>query len=433
VSDMRLIDTLSIDGTFKGIPDVPGPFPLGRIGELGWNVLHGDLPLPVALLKKTALHNNGEWMKHFVQATGVQLAPHGKTTMSPQLFRRQLGDGAWGITLATVCQIQVARRFGVSRILMANELVGRAETAYILQELARDPDFDFYCLVDSAAGVAQLAEAARRSAPGRPVQVLLELGMTGRRAGCRSQDEAMLVARAVVAASPWLALRGVEGFEGIVAGTDRDDAENRACAFLDSMVETAARCCAEGLFAAGPVILSAGGSAYFDLVVERFRAAAIGRETMIVLRSGCYLAQDSVLYERAFRRILERSGAARAVGGGLRNALELWSYVLSRPEAARAILGFGKRDVSYDDSMPKPLAWFRPGVHACPETFAATPVVVALNDQHALLDLPPELPLAVGDMVAVGISHPCTTFDKWQLLPVVDDDYTVVEAVRTFF
>ena len=59
--------------------------------------------------------------------------------------------------------------------------------------------------------------------------------------------------------------------------------------------------------------------------------------------------------------------------------------------------------------------------------------MVALNDQHAFLDLPPELPLAVGDMAAVGISHPCTTFDKWRLLPVVDDDYTVVEAVRTFF
>ncbi len=433
MSDMRLIDTLPIDGTIKGMPGVPGPFPLGRISEMGWNVLRGDLPLPVALLKQAALTHNGEWMRRFVQATGVQLAPHGKTTMSPQLFQRQLRDGAWGITLATVFQVQVARRFGVSRILMANELVGRAETAYILQELARDPDFDFYCLVDSEAGVAQLAEAVRRSAPGRPVQVLLERGMTGRRAGCRSMEEAMAVARAVGESAPWLALRGVEGFEGIVAGVDRDDAENRARAFLDSIVETASRCCAEGLFAAGSIILSAGGSAYFDLVVERFGAAAFGRETMIVLRSGCYLTQDSVLYERAFRRILERSGAARAVGGGLRNALELWAYVQSRPEPTRAILGFGKRDASYDDALPKPLAWFRSGVHACPEPFASTPVVVALNDQHAFLDLPSESPLAVGDMVALGISHPCTTFDKWQLLPVVDDDYTVVEAVRTFF
>ncbi len=430
---MTPIDHLLVDGTFKGMPGALEPFPQGRIHEKGWNVLRGDLPLPVALLKEEALSHNGTWMRRFVQAAGVRIAPHGKTTMSPQLFERQLRDGAWAVTLATVFQVQVARCFGVSRILMANQLVGRAETTYILEELARDPEFDFYCLVDSEAGVAQLAEAARHMAPGRPVQVLLERGMAGRRAGCRSIEQSLGVARAARGAAPHLALRGVEGFEGISTGTDRYDLESRVRAFLDDMVETARECSAEGLFAAGPVILSAGGSAYFDLVVEKFSNAAIGRETMTVLRSGCYLTQDSAMYENAFRRILERSGSARAVGSGLRNALELWSYVQSRPEPTRAILGFGRRDASYDDVLPKPLAWFRAGAHSRPEPFAAAPAVVALNDQHAFLDLSPDSPLAVGDMVAVGVSHPCTTFDKWQLLPVVDNDYKVVDAVRTFF
>jgi D-serine dehydratase len=119
MTDTLLIDNLPIDGTFKGMPGVPEPFPLGRIREKWWNVLRGDLPLPVALLKQAALTHNGEWMRRFVQATGARLAPHGKTTMCPQLFQRQLRDGAWAITLATVSQVQVARRFGVSRILMA--------------------------------------------------------------------------------------------------------------------------------------------------------------------------------------------------------------------------------------------------------------------------------------------------------------------------
>ncbi len=428
-----MINSLLIDDVFKGIPGAPEPFPLACIAEKGWNVLRGDVPLPVALLKRTAMSHNRAWMRGFVEAAGVRLAPHGKTTMSPQLFNYQLQDGAWAITLATVFQVQVARRFGLSRIILANELVGRAETAYILQELASDPEFDFYCLVDSEAGVRQVAEAARRIAPGRSLQVLLERGAAGRRAGCRTLEEAMSVARAVAAASPWLALRGVEGFEGIIVGSDRNDTEARIAAFLDSIVETARRCSREDLFGPGPVILSAGGSAYFDVVVDSFRAAELGRETMIVLRSGCYLTQDSSLYENAFRRILERSGAARAITGGLTNALELWAYVLSRPERTRVILGFGKRDASYDDVLPRPLAWFRPEAHKCPQRFASAPSVVGLNDQHAFLDAPPDSPLAVGDMVAVGISHPCTTFDKWRLLPVVDDDYTVVDAVRTYF
>jgi D-serine dehydratase len=429
----EIIDYLTVDGTLKGIPGNSAPFPIGAIREQGWNLLRGDLPLPVALLRQTALVGNGEWMRRFMQATGVWIAPHGKTTMSPQLFHRQLRDGAWAITLATVFQVQIARRFGISRVLLANELVGRAEMDYILKELARDSKFDFYCLVDSEAGVANLAQAARAARSGRPVQVLVECGMAGRRAGCRTIDEALTIARSAAHAAPWLALRGVEGFEGIAGGSDQHDTEIRVRAFLDFMVDTARRCSAEGLFAAGPVILTAGGSAFFDLVVDRFNAADIGQETVTVLRSGCYLAQDSVQYEQAFRRILERSHAARAVPGALRNALELWSYVLSRPEPTRVILGFGKRDASYDDVLPRPLSWYRRGLHDRPEPFPSSQPVVALNDQHALVEVNPDSPLAVGDMVAVGISHPCTTFDKWQLLPVVDDTYTVVEAIRTFF
>jgi D-serine dehydratase len=36
-------------------------------------------------------------------------------------------------------------------------------------------------------------------------------------------------------------------------------------------------------------------------------------------------------------------------------------------------------------------------------------------------------------MVAFGISHPCTTFDKWQVLFVVNDRYDIVSAVKTWF
>jgi D-serine dehydratase len=199
------------------------------------------------------------------------------------------------------------------------------------------------------------------------------------------------------------------------------------------MVEVARRCAAEDLFALGPVILTAGGSAFFDLVVDEFGRADIGRESMVLLRSGCYLTQDARHYEEAFRRILQRSDAARELGPGLLNAIELWSHVLSRPEPERAILGFGKRDTGHDAGLPRPLAWFQPGRHERPMPLDAGHVVVTLNDQHAFMDVPPVSPLGVGDMVSVGVSHPCTTFDKWQLLPVVNDQYDVVDMIRTFF
>src|SRR5438094_7882660 len=112
----------------KGLPIV-APLRQGAIGVQGWNVLHGDTSFPVALLKTSALRHNLDWMRAFCERHDVVLAPHGKTTMSPQLFGAQLANGAWGITLANAVQVQVAYRFGVRRVLIANQLVARSDVS----------------------------------------------------------------------------------------------------------------------------------------------------------------------------------------------------------------------------------------------------------------------------------------------------------------
>ncbi|HTZ36549.1 MAG TPA: amino acid deaminase [Stellaceae bacterium] len=429
------LDALLLDHRVKGMPGGVAPFPLGRIGEHRWNLLREDLPLPLAVLKEPALGHNGQWMRRFLDLSGARIAPHGKTTMSPQLFARQLADGAWGMTVATVHQLQVARDFGVGRVVLANQLVGRQAIGYVLGELKRDPAFDFYCLVDSVENVAQLAAAARRAAPGRPLQLLLEGGYPGGRTGARDRAAALAVAEAVAAAAPHLALRGVEGFEGLLHGDSAAETAQQVAGFLDSLVGIAVECAERALFAPGPVILSAGGSAFYDLVVERFRSAGIAREHLVLTRSGCYLTHDSVIYREAFAELSRRTPDAAALGPGLMPALEVWAYVQSRPEPQKAILTMGKRDVSYDE-LPTPLAWFRPGdsdAGAAPQPMPPGHAVTGFNDQHCHMAVPAASPLAVGDMVGFGISHPCLTFDKWQVICLVDDDYTVTGAIRTFF
>jgi len=421
-----------IDDRFKGIPGGTPPFRVGQAGSFGWNVLREDLPLPLAVLKDSALTHNISWFQRFLAESGAILAPHGKTTMSPQLFRLQLDAGAWAITLANVAQVQVARRFGVPRILLANQLVGRRSIDYVLEELRRDPGFEFFCLVDSLDGVRLLAEAARTKSLGRPVQVLLEGGIQGRRTGCRTLAQALEVARAVKLAAPHLTLRGVEGFEGILGGSNEIETEETVAGFLNFLMEIARACVAEDLFAPGPIILSAGGSGYYDMVVRTFAAAKFGRDYRVVIRSGCYLTQDSGLYDGLYRRLLARTPAARELGEGLKPALEVWAYVQSRPEPARILLSMGKRDCSHDSGMPKPLLWHRPGA-AGPNAVPAGHSVIEFNDQHAFMDVPANSPLSVGDMIGFGISHPCLTFDKWQAIPIVDDAYNVVSMIRTYF
>lgn len=422
-----------LNGLTKGMPGNLRDTAPRHIGQRGWNILREDLPLPAAVIRQSALEHNGRWMRQFVQAHGGLLAPHGKTTMSPELFARQLADGAWGMTLATAHQVQVARHFGVQRIFLANQLVGKQAIDYVLGQLRDDEHFDFYCVVDSPRHVQTLADAARSAGIAHPLQVLVEIGVPGARAGCRSTADALEVARAVRAQSPWLSLRGIEGFEGILSHPDPRELARQVEAFLARMLDVAGQCDREDLYGVGTVLLSAGGSAFYDLVLKTLGDARLSRPSAVLTRSGCYLTHDSKKYRDAQAHLVARNGGAGADEDGLRPALEVWAYVHSRPEPGRVIVGMGKRDISYDD-LPAAQRWYRPGPDAAwPQPLPDTAQVVRLDDQHCHMRVAPDSPLRTGDMVQFGISHPCLTFDKWRAICLVDDDYTVVGAVSTYF
>ena len=422
-----------LDGCDKGVPGHASGIALQDVAAQHWNILREDLPLPVAVLKQAAVVHNSQWMRTFVEKNDVSLAPHGKTTMSPSLFDVQMADGAWSLTLATPHQVQVARRFGYSRIFLANQLVGRSAIEFIVSEMRSDPTFEFYCLVDSIENIEQMVRTARHAGLTRPISVLVEMGYEGGRTGCRSIEEGLRVARAVSASAGALRLCGIEGFEGLLKGSSPDDSASLVEVFLDSVLALARGCEAESLFGAAPVLLSAGGSTYFDLVAKKFAASGLSIPTRTVLRSGCYLTHDSLMYTAAFEQMRARSVSVTGLGEGLVPAIEVWAYVQSRPQDGLAIATLGKRDISYDE-LPVPIAWFRPGSGDVePRAMPDLHRVTRLSDQHCFVRVPPDSPLAVGDMIAFGISHPCLTFDKWRVMHLVDAEYNVTGSVRTYF
>ncbi len=427
------VDAIPVSGLVKGLPNGILPFPLGEVGARGWNLLREDVPLPAAVLKASALEHNARVMADFLAASGARIAPHGKTTMSPHLFERQLAGGAFAITVATTQQLEVCHTLGVRRVLFANQLVGAQAVRYVLDLLSSDPGFELFVLADSVDGVRLVVDALGGRRLASPLNVLLEVGHAGGRTGCRDLEAALRVARAVRAAEPNLRLRGVEGFEGLIRGATPLEQEARVLAFLDVLVATAEACARDGLISEGPVVLSAGGSAFYDLVVARLGRAALGREHLVLTRSGCYLSHDSGMYRRHVERARERTPALARHGEAPRPALEIWAYVQSRPEPGKAILTMGKRDTSGDSGAPVPAIWHRPGSHAEPAPLPPGCAITDLNDQHAHMAVPEDFALGVGDMVGFGVSHPCLTFDRWQVLYVVDDRYDIVSAVRTFF
>lgn len=410
-----------VDWRFKGLP-------AGWSGLTPAQICAGAPDLftagpwgPVCVLHDDALRHNLATMAEWCAARHVELAPHGKTHMAPQLLARQFEAGACAVTAATISQVRTYRAFGVQRVVLANELVDAAGLAWLAGELDGDPDFRLICWVDSVRGIALMTEALRAAGARRSVDVCVELGAAGTRTGCRDDATVGAVAAAAVA-SPQLRLVGVAGYEAALGHDVSAAGVSRVRDYLMWVQAVATRLVTvcEVTDVTGMVV-TAGGSTHFDLVAE-----VLAGPWRTILRSGAYLTHDDGLYLRTSP--LTRPGTPP---GGFVPAMQVWAQVCSRPEPGLALLTMGRRDVSFDQDLPVPQhirlssGWTE--LTGCE--------VVKLNDQHAFLRLSPaaETIVEVGTWIAFGVSHPCTVFDKWQLIPVLDARGRVIDMVRTFF
>lgn len=382
--------------------------------------------LPAAVVYRSRLSNNLEWMQRFAEQQGVKLCPHGKTTMTPAFFKQQLAAGAWGLTLATVPQVAVALEAGATRILMANQLVGQANMAKISDLMRRGgPALEFYCLVDSTDNVRQLGEYF--GARGQTLKVLVEVGVPAGRCGCRTRAQVDAVVDAISEQSA-LSLVGIETYEGMIHGPE---AATEVRQHLRFVRDTCLDLLEQGRFDTETVILTGAGSAWYDIVADEFMATTDAR-VQVVIRPGCYLIHDQGIYLEAQNKIMARLPASCQPAGDLQSSLEVWTHVQSVPEPGMAILTLGKREVAFDAGLPQP------SLHCRPDGSAPGPVppswrVTHIMDHHSTLNFPAEADIQVGDIIALSTSHPCLTFDKWRQLLVIDDQYQILERVATHF
>ena len=424
----RKVPEMTVGPLNKGLGLMGDSLTCEEIRGKAWNLLREDLSLPTAVLHEDKLAHNLAWMQQFINAYGVKIAPHGKTTMAPKLFALQMQAGAWGITLATAHQTRVAHEHGIRRVLMANQLIGK-QNMEVISRMLEDPTFEYFCLVDSAVQVEQLGRFFRTRK--QRLNVLIELGVAGGRTGVRDQEQLRELLAALEDWNAEIAIRGIEIYEGVI------EDESTIRKFLQHAVEVTHQLVRTNRFDRSPIILSGAGSSWYDVVAEEFSHADIGGPVDVVLRPGCYLTHDVGAYQVAQTRILRDNPVAREMHPGLVPALQLWAYVQSIPEKERAIVALGKRDAAFDSGLPTPELYYRPrdawpenaGPRACPTAWRLT----RMMDQHAYLAISEGDDIQVGDMIGFGISHPCLTFDKWRSLLVLDSSYQVVDVVQTFF
>ncbi|MEO5919750.1 MAG: alanine racemase [Pseudolysinimonas sp.] len=406
---------------FKGLP-LGGAWHIDDIPGLGWNVAGGDTATPVATLSMDAVRANAASMRDWCAAHDVSLAPHAKTTLSPELIDVQREHGVWGLTAALPRQVELLWQQGVQRVILANELTDPAAIAWMASRLAAEEGLDLFLYADSVANVGILDAALQDVAGARPLDVLIELGHDGGRSGARTVEGAIAVAEAVLA-SPRLRLAGVALFEGTLGANRSPETVSRVDDFLMQLAALLAAL--SGRFEHPEPIVTAGGSHFFDRVVEVLATPAREHGARLVLRSGCYLVHDHGIYGTG-----TPSAAGVRDAPHFRAALNVWARVISCPEPGLALLDAGRRDVSFDAGLPIPLERARGGDRL---DLSQAARIDALGDQHAFLRFERHVDIVPGDLVRLGISHPCTTFDRWDLMLVVDDRDAVVGTIRTDF
>lgn len=385
-------------------------------------VVAEDVCLPAAVIKKSALENNIDWMQRYADARGVSLAPHGKTTMTPRIFQAQQEAGAWAIGVGSAWQAGAAMASGIQRILMVNQLVGKANMLLISQLKELYPTAEFICCVDSLENARSLSAFFTQRQ--QTLDVMIELGVSGGRCGCRGTHAALTLAEQI-SSYPALRLRGLELYEGVLHG---DDAQPQ----VETLLREAARlACDMEKYVTGEFILTGAGTVWYDVVCNIWLAADKPKNCRIVIRPGCYITHDLGIYDDAQQQLKARDRIACDLAGDLTSALELVALVQSVPEQNRAVVNFGKRDCAFDAGLPQPIAHYRDGKRLPFD--AQTVRSVGIMDQHCMLQISAKSDVQVGDILIFGTSHPCLTFDKWKTLLLTDDDYTVLEELDTLF
>jgi len=185
----------------------------------------------VAVIRESALRANIELMRQYTESAGVRLAPHGKTTMCPQLFDLQLEAGAWGITCATAAHLRVYRRFGVPRIIMATSFSMRIACGSLPASSRRTVVSSFLASSIPWPARANTTMSCRSCRAGRALNCCSKQGLWVAGRVCEPFDDALLVAREVAGMSDSLRLAGIEAFEGIFPGSPAE-AEVNVEAFI---------------------------------------------------------------------------------------------------------------------------------------------------------------------------------------------------------
>jgi D-serine deaminase-like pyridoxal phosphate-dependent protein len=338
--------------------------------DIDWTVLD----TPALLVDLDRLDENIQAMAGQANQTGLALRPHFKTHKSTEIARRQLAAGAIGITVAKLDEAEALMEAGLDApILLAFPIVAAPKLERALRLAARGP---LTLTVDSAAGAAQLAHAS--GAAGIQLDVWIEIDSGLHRCGVLPAD-APALARAITGFDP-LRLTGMFTHAGQSYGASgADEVETIAATETNAVVDAALATRALGI----PVATVSAGST----PTARFLDGASGLTEM---RPGTYVFYDDLQV---------------ALGTTTRDhcALSVATTVVSRPAADRAVIDAGSKTFGLDRGAhsTSPLRDFG-------RLEDADGALVRLSEEHGVLQIAEDSPIAIGDRIRIVPNHVCS-------------------------
>lgn len=424
---------LVLDDRIRGFPAGHAPLAAAEITGMGWKPHDGVMSLPLLSLDRAAFEANVDWMMRYVRAHGLQIAPHAKTPMSPAIAAALIGAGAWGTTVADIRQASVMLHSGLSRLIIANEIGGPSAARRLAAMLRHHPDAELHIFIDSLA-TAEALEKVWRDTPDLPtLGLLVEVGAA--RGGARTLDAVEEILDFILAReTETFRLSGAAAYEGAAATADAKETAQRISGLMTLTAEVY-RIVRKRVGQDRPLIVTAGGSVYFDMVVQHLGPLVLpDKAAILVLRSGAIFFHDHGVYERGLAALDARGGfiidgLTEKASNRFQPALRAWAEVLSRPQAGLAICGMGLRDAAIDQGLPRPLALHRGDTRHGLDGAS----ISKLNDQHAFVEWIGDLDVQIGDVIEFGLSHPCTCLDRHAVLYGLDASHTVTAVFPTSF
>jgi D-serine deaminase-like pyridoxal phosphate-dependent protein len=302
------------------------------------NITKDVLPTPCMLVDLDLFEKNVKTMAGHCKSTGINLRPHVKIHKSVDVAKRQVAEGAIGLTCATMAEAELMSGAGIRHVLWTKQPASINNIARAVALSKRDPTFMF--VADDPQVVSWVEEAAAARNARLKIAVSVFAGMT--RQGIANGQPAVELAQKV-ASSKRMSFEGFMAYSGGAAHTKTWEARRKKSADdLAGVRETLELAHRSGL----PVnIVSGGSTGTYNIDKDN---------GLTELEAGSYVFMDTAYFAIGGKD-------SDAAYNDFKGALTILTTVDSKRHPNQVTIDYGNKAMNRPTDQVKGMPWLTVG------------------------------------------------------------------------